>query len=295
MSKGRSFSFIWKSLLMVLLIAIGAASLFALSQSSLLAVEEITIDGNHLLTNEEVLAMSAPLLRGQSIILPPFDAAQGELENLPLVEGVEFERDFPNTIRIHIREYRPFVNLAAAGGKYFVLASDSQALMEKTTPEPGLPLLSTKTPCAAAVGARSECDDVMTGLKFLASIPVTFNYQFVEVSVDGGDIRAKTSTGVNVHFGNLNGYDLKFEVLRQLLARASAGGVQITIDVSVPERPVTKDETPPPAATVAEEPVPAAEAAATEAPATDATEAPADTPPATDPATAGGTDPATGQ
>jgi len=292
MPKSSPFSFIWKSLLMILLIAIGAASLFWLSQSSLLAVEEITIDGNHLLSNEEILAMSAPLLRGQSIIRPPFDAAAGELENLPLVEGVEFERDFPNTIHIHIREYRPFVNLAAAGGKNFVLASDSQALMEKAPPEPGMPMLSTKVPCTAEVGKQSECDDVRTGLQFLASIPVSFNYQFVEVSVDGGDIRARTSTGVNVHFGNLNGYELKFEVLRQLLARASAGGVQITIDVSVPERPVTKDETPPPAATVSEE-VASAEAVE-ETPAPDDAEAPAETAPAAG-ATPEAAAPATGQ
>ena len=71
---------------------------------------------------------------------------------------------------------------------------------------------------------------------------MNFNYEFAEVTVADGDIRAKTKSGVNVHFGSLDDYGFKFEVLRQLLARSSAAGVQVTIDVSVPERPVTKEE-----------------------------------------------------
>ena len=86
---------------------------------------------------------------------------------------------------------------------------------------------------------------MITGISFLVNIPVSFNYEFAAITVDHGDIRLSTTTGVGVHFGSLDNYGFKFEVLRQLLARSSAADVQVSIDVSVPERPVTREETPP--------------------------------------------------
>ena len=254
MPSGRAFSFVWKISLAVLLAAIAGAALFWLGQSSLVSIDEIIIEGNHVLTTEQIMQAAGPLLRGQSIIRPPFDAVRAELSSQPFVEGIDFERDFPHTVIIHVREYRPQVMLRAAGGKNFIIASDGKVLMEQsaTSPAvPALPALATAKPCASEVGKTADCDDVLTGTQFLANIPVSFNYQFAELSVAGGDIRAKTASGVNVHFGSLDEYGLKFEVLRQLLARASVAGVPMTIDVSVPERPVTKDDKPPAGTTTA--------------------------------------------
>ncbi|MCL4474495.1 MAG: FtsQ-type POTRA domain-containing protein [Actinobacteria bacterium] len=245
MAAGRFFSFIWKVSLGVLMAAIAGAGLFWLSQSSVLAINEIVIDGNHVVTSEQIMEAAGPLLRGQSILRPPLDAVNAELTAKPYIESVDFERDFPNTIIIHVREYRPLVALRAEGGKSFVLAPDGRVLSEQAAGGPALPVMATAKPCAAEVGKVADCEEARTGARFLANIPVSFNYQFAEISIAGGDIRAKTSSGVNVHFGSLDEYGMKFEVLRQLLARASVAGVSMTIDVSVPQRPVTKDDRPP--------------------------------------------------
>ena len=85
----------------------------------------------------------------------------------------------------------------------------------------------------------------MTGVGLWVHTPVSFKYEFAAITVEHGDIRLSTTTGVGVHFGSLDNYGFKFEVLRQLLARSSAADVQVSIDVSVPERPVTREETPP--------------------------------------------------
>jgi len=245
MALARLLSYSWKISLVVLLFAIGAGALFWLSQSPVLAVDAIIIDGNHAVATDQIMEKVAPLLRGQSMVHPPFDTVRGELGDFPFIESVEFERDFPNTVVIHVRENRPFLCLQAAGGKNFILSSEGKVLMEQNGACPALPVLATKEPCPAEVGKPSDCRDVLTGAQFLINIPVSFNYEFSEVLIDAGDIRARTKNGVNVHFGSLDDYGLKFEVLRQMLARSVVAGAQMTIDVSVPQRPVTKEEKPP--------------------------------------------------
>ncbi|MHB9112827.1 MAG: cell division protein FtsQ/DivIB [Thermoleophilia bacterium] len=240
------FSYIWKTLLAVLLVAIGAGAAFWLSQSSVLAIDEIVIEGNRAVTTEEIMEKAGPLLRGQSLVRPPFDTVRGELGDFAFVKDIEFDRDFPGTVIIRIREHRPFICLQAAGGKSFVLSAEGKVLAEQGAAAAPYPVLTTKEPCPAEVGRMPDCADVLTGARFLANIPVNFNYEFAEVSVDIGNINTKTRSGVSVHFGTLVDYELKFEVLRQLLVRATAAGVQVIIDVSVPERPVTKEIAPPP-------------------------------------------------
>lgn len=255
------FSFIWKALLAVLLVGIGAGAAFLLSQSSVLAIDDIVIEGNRAVSTEEIMAKAGPLLRGQSLVRPPIDTVRGELGDFAFIENVEFDRDFPGTVVIRIREHRPFICLQAAGGKIFVLSSEGRVLAEQGAAAPSYPMLSTKAPCPAEVGRQPDCADVLIGTRFLADIPMNFNHEFAEVSVDNGDISAKTRSGVSIHFGTRMDYELKFEVLRQLLARSTAAGVQVIIDVSVPERPVTKEIAPPPPpppveTTASEEPAP---------------------------------------
>jgi cell division septal protein FtsQ len=192
------------------------------------------------------MEQAGPLLRGQSLVKPPFETVRGELGEFAFVESIEFDRDFPGTIVIRVREYRPFVCLRAADGKTFILSSEGRVLADQGAAPIVYPVLTTREPCLAEIGRQPDCADVLTGVRFLANIPVNFNHEIAEVSVDNGDINAKTRSGVSVHFGTLVDYELKFEVLRQLLARAAAAGVQVIIDVSVPERPVTREVAPPP-------------------------------------------------
>jgi len=240
------FSIIWKVSLAVLLVGIGAGAAFWLSQSSVLAIDEIVVEGNRAVSTEEIMEKAGPLLRGQSLVRPPLDTVRGELGGIAYVENVEFERDFPGTVVIRVKEYRPFISLRAADGKTFIVSSEGRVLSEQGAAPLTLPVVSTKEPCAEEVGRQTECVDVLTATRFLTDIPVNFNYEFAEVSVENGDINAITRSGVKVHFGSLVDYEMKFEVLRQLLARSTAAGVEIFIDVSVPERPVTKEIAPPP-------------------------------------------------
>lgn len=234
--------YLWHLTIAIMVAAIGAVTFFWLSQSELLAIEEIQVEGNRLITTDEVLEKIGPLLKGQSLLSLSFDDASRLISQSPFAESVEVERDFPHVVRIRIREFSPLVNLKGAGNATVILSAESRALAQIPAPAPQLPVLMTRQPCAVEVGQAAPCPDVNEGVWFLANIPVSFNQQFAEVSIADGDITAKTRTGVSVHFGTLDDYVLKFEVLRQLLTRTGASGAGVTFDVSVPERPVTRDK-----------------------------------------------------
>ncbi len=225
--------------MLLLLLAVCLAVFFWLSRSSLLAVEHIDVDGNSATPTDQILEKAAPLLDGRSLLSFSFAGVDAALKQLPFIAGVEIDRDFPHTIHLHIYERQPVAWLKTAD-KYLLLSSDGYVLAAAPGPGQDLPLLTTKDPCNSEVGQRAGCADVSTGIDFLGDVPENFNQEFSEVAVAAGDISAKTKTSVSVHFGSLANYSLKFEVLKQLIARAAAAGQTVSVDVSVPERPVTK-------------------------------------------------------
>lgn len=231
---------LWKIIFVLLVLAIAFSGLFWLSQSGVFAIEEIIVEGNQTVQTEEILQKTAPLLRGESLMQHSFADAAWAAESIPYVDSVEFERDFPHTIRILVREHRPLVYLKAADGKTFLLTADAVVLEDVGSPDSTWPVLATKEPCAVETGSRAGCVDVVTGVEFVANIPVSFHERIVEVVVDGGVVTFKTVSGATVRFGNLEDYALKFEVARQLIARTVKEGVPVSIDVSVPDRPVSR-------------------------------------------------------
>ncbi len=229
----------WRLGFLLLFLAACLAAFFWLSQSSLLAVEHIDVDGNTATPTDQILARAAPLLDGRSLLSFSFDGVDVALKQMPFIAGVDIDRDFPHTIHLHIHERQPVAWLKSANG-YLLLSSDGYLLVAAPAPSENLPLLTTKDPCSDAVGQRASCGDVSTGINFLADVPENFDQEFTNVSVISGDISARTKTNVNIHFGSLDNYILKFEVLKQLIARTAVAGKAVSVDVSVPERPVTK-------------------------------------------------------
>jgi cell division protein FtsQ len=246
MSGHRTKSYLWSSALVILGLAIIGGTFFWLSQSSVLAIESIEVDGNKVMTEEQVMEIAAPRLQGESLLQFSFDDVDRALRDYPYVESVELSRDFPHTINIEIREYRPVARYTAADGNEYLLSKDARVLAQSEPQHMAIPVLKTVERCRAEVGVFIACSDVEAGVVFIDLIPVNLDQDFVEVRVDEGIIDAITSSGIEVRFGTLDEHAYKFEVLRQLIARSIAAGDQVVIDISVPDRPVTRDKTVPP-------------------------------------------------
>lgn len=244
MSAANGRNLFWPVTTLVLAVALLIGGFFWVSQSTLLAVEQIDISGNHSLSEEELMTVLEPRLKGRSLLQLSYNDTVEALKELPVVKDVEISRDFPHTLRVEIFEYRPVACYAGAGGDYF-LSDDGRVLTMTPDSDTKLPVLRTQEACAAEVGGRIECQDVMTGIDFLISVPVNLHQEFTNVSVLDGIIDASTLSGLEVHFGTMEEYAYKFEVLRQLIARSIAAGEQVIIDVSVPDRPVTRDKNTP--------------------------------------------------
>ncbi len=236
----RTGSWLWRGFLVLLLAGIIGGVLFWLTQSSVLAIEDIQVDGNQAVPTEQILDRVGPVLKGQSLLSRSFDNAVAMIKEFPYVESVDLEKDYPHTLIIHVHEYRPLASLQMDGGPGLLLAADGRVLENQGKIDQKYPIISTKNQCPTKVGQTVSCPDARAAVQFLADVPVSFNAGFTGVSVDGGDISATTGNGVKVHFGTLDDYDLKFEVLRQLMIRSVGQGGQLTIDVSVPDRPVTR-------------------------------------------------------
>lgn len=273
MSGERKRKILWTSLVVFLVLALAAGAFFWLSQSSLMSVDQVKVEGNIVVPADFIIETAGPYLRGHSLLARVDQRATDLLTEVPYIKAVDFDRHFPDTIFIEVLEYQPVLNLAARETVY-LMASDDTTIMKLEQPQADLPLLSTRDACEVTIGESLECPDARTGIQFVADMPPNFNYKFADLFVENGRISATTTDGTKVNFGTLDQYELKFEVLRQLLARTASPGVTIIIDVSVPERPVTREEEQPaadgePAAAAGEEAAAAADDQAGDAPAAD--------------------------
>lgn len=241
MRAARLLGWLWKVALPLLAVAIILSTFFWLSQSGVVAIEQVVVEGNQIVSTEEIIEKTGPLLRGESLLQLSFEDAARAAESLTYVQSVEFSRDFPHTVHLRIYEHRPFVYLKDADGKIFLSSDEGKVLEEvEKRNSSDLPLLITAEPCDAEPGREIDCADAMNGIDFLTRVPVDFNEKIVEVKVDGGEISFKTGSGATVRFGDLSDDALKFEVARQLIVRTVQAGRLVSIDVSVPERPVTR-------------------------------------------------------
>lgn len=240
MTAGRKGKIFWTGLVVFLALALAAGAFFWLSQSSLMSVDQVKVEGNIVVPADFIIETAGPYLRGRSLLERVDQRAAEVLTEVPYIKSVDFDRRFPDTIYIEVIEYQPVLSLAASES-FYLMASDDTAIMKLEQPRTDMPLLATREACEVAAGERLECPDANTGVQFVADIPPNFNYKFADLYVENGRISATTTDGSKVNFGTLDQYELKFEVLRQLLARSASPGVTVTIDVSVPERPVTRE------------------------------------------------------
>lgn len=105
-------------------------------------VENIIIEGNHLVSKQEILD-EIRLKKGASFFRWDAGEAEQVLEKMPEIENATVDKSFPGTVRIHIRESRQ-VALWKQEDKLYPVLANGRVLMNrpwKAQPPPG-PILS---------------------------------------------------------------------------------------------------------------------------------------------------------
>ncbi len=131
-----------------------------------LKLEKVTVEGNHYLSEDEIVkTVALPL--GESMFKLDLDEAGQKARNMDWVERVFVERRLPRTILISVRERKP-VALLDSGSLYGVdragrLLSPAPALLQED-----LPLISGMPLKADAVGTTVMAESLRPALDFFS-------------------------------------------------------------------------------------------------------------------------------
>jgi cell division protein FtsQ len=201
------------------------------------AVSEVKVSGNEQVTSDEVLA-AADVSDGAPLLTAPLSTIEERVESLDAVADARAVRDWPNTLKIVVRERRPvgFVTTSTGVG---LIGSDGLIYRhDERTPE-DLPRLPS--PPIDDVGARYSTQLDAAGVAaFNVAVALPQALQRSVESVDAADERSVTLTfddGVVVRWGSSGESDEKSGVVGVMRQRAGWATRFTVVDVSSPDAP----------------------------------------------------------
>lgn len=129
-------------------IVLAVVAVFGVLASSLFRVDEVAIQGA-LYTDPEALAEIEDDLRGEPLLLVDTASIERRLEQLAWVELAQVGKEFPNTVRIDLRERQPVITFVGSDNRWRVADRDGRVLAVLDG-QPAAPML------VAGVGPDTE-------------------------------------------------------------------------------------------------------------------------------------------
>jgi cell division protein FtsQ len=210
----------------VVLLALVAGSLFLVFASSVLSVSGVQVQGTQVL-DPAVVRRAAAVPTGTPLATVDLDAVSRRVRALPAVLRVDVSRSWPNAVRIDVTE-REAVAVVARGTTLRGL--DATGVMFSLYPSRprGLPLIR--------MNGRARADALAEAARVAGSLPsaISGKVDYVEVrTVDTISLRLRN--GDTVRWGSSTDSDAKGRVLAVLLDHKAS-----LYDVSVPGQPIIK-------------------------------------------------------
>jgi cell division protein FtsQ len=208
-------------------------------ETSLFAVRTIDVSG----AGPGVERQVARALRdraGQSLVGLDLDAAEVDVEALPTVASVRFDRAYPHTLRVMVVPERP-VAVVRQGAASFVVSRRGRVMARvDRTVKPDLARIWVAKDVRLDPGAFVE-GDLVTAVRAVAPLAgIHFPSRVVSVrTTDGLTLRLRS--GLELRLGNTREVDLKLAVADRVLRVLPTGSGYL--DVSVPDRPVAGPHT----------------------------------------------------
>jgi cell division protein FtsQ len=201
-----------------------------LRDSRLVAVKRVTVTG---VSGPDAARVRAALA-GAAMDMTTLHVRDGELrtavEPFPTVLGVRTASDFPNALRIEVRERNP-VAAVVAGDQRVAVAADG-TLMRSTRSE-GLPEIAAK---AAPGGSRASDAGVRRAVAVLAAAPPALRGRVRRIYMGPNGLTLPLRVGPALYFGGSERLRAKWVAAAVVLADPTSAGATY-VDVRVPERP----------------------------------------------------------
>jgi cell division protein FtsQ len=224
----------WLLVSAVVAALLAALYMLWLRDSSLVAVEQVTVTG---LTGEDSDRVRTALAAtAETMTTLHVDEArlQDAAAAFPVVARVEAKPDFPHGMEIHVVEHRP-VALAVAGGREQPIAGDGSVL-EGIAVEGDLPTIDLHVAMPQdRLGPGAARDAALVA----GAAPPVISRRLDAIGREGGarGVVAELEDGTELVFGTADALAAKWAAAIRVLAAKDVDGATY-VDVRIPERPV---------------------------------------------------------
>ncbi|MGW1359672.1 cell division protein FtsQ/DivIB [Streptomyces chartreusis] len=227
-------------ILTVVLVLLGAGSVWLLYGSKWLRVERVSVAGTRVLTPEQVLdAADAPV--GAPLISVDTDVIEARLRRqLPRIDEVDVVRSWPHGISLKVMERTP-VLMVQKGGKFIEVDDEGVRFATVSTPPKGVPALeltvSRSSSAAASLRRFGDARLVREAVRVAGAVPAAVLQDTLVVKVRSyDDISLELRDGRTVAWGSGEKGAAKARTLTALMKASPRARY---FDVSVPTAPAS--------------------------------------------------------
>jgi cell division protein FtsQ len=214
------------------LLVLASGYQFWLRDSSLVAVEKVTITGLSATESERVRLALTTAGRSMTTLHVDHEALERAVAGYPVVQRLEVSTDFPHGLQIHVVEHVPAAIAVGDGGR--VAVAGDGTILQGVTAEKRLPTVEVE----GAVGVERLRDSTALASAAIAgAAPAALRGRIAEVGEDGrlGQV-AQLRDGPEVIFGDASRLRAKWAAASRVLADLEASGASY-VDVRIPGRP----------------------------------------------------------
>ena len=219
-------------LLAAALLVLASGYQFWLRDSSLVAVEKVTITGLSTSGSERVRLALTTAGRSMTTLHVDHEALERAVAGYPVVQELEVTTDFPHGLQIHVVEHVPVATAVGAGGR--VAVAGDGTILQGVTADKRLPTVEVE----GAIGVERLRDaTALASAAIAGAAPAALRGRIAEVGEDGrlGQV-AQLRNGPEVIFGDATGLAAKWAAASRVLADLEASGASY-VDVRLPGRP----------------------------------------------------------
>ncbi len=211
-------------------LALGAGGWWWLRNSSLVAVQRVTVVGVHGPDAVQIRSALASAAHNMTTLNVKMSALRTAVAPFPVVRHLRVTTSFPHAMRIQVQEQVP-VAVVAIAGRQVEVAGDGTLLHDVSSPAP-LPTITL----AVAPGGTHLTGLALSEIRLLAAAPYAMLAKISQASSGSIGLQVQLRQGPRLYFGGDAQLPAKWSAATAVLSDPGSAGADY-IDVTDPARP----------------------------------------------------------
>ncbi len=198
-------------------------------------ISKVVVKGNAKVSNDNIV-QTGRIFAGDNIWLFKLEDAEKRIEKIPYVDDVTITREFPNKIKVSVKESKPYgyVNLE----KMFLIVDRDGKILEQTTKTPkNLIEIVVSKPSSTTPGTRFVEKGTSAGKYYELIIDQLkksgYEKSTNKIEIKSDDIRFRYN-GLLIIVGDTEKLDYKFDFIKTFL-KERGDDVEGCFDISAPD------------------------------------------------------------